>query len=307
LILVAIAGVAACFLLKSRAVVQPTAAPAEGTTASGIVDASQPPSASPPEIASKPASQASVTGVANSEPHAASSLDIRSLAHCHDALLNKQAAAARVGCDDTPANDASALRLCRKLQPQMAQQLQEATAEAASCPQDLAKAATFYESMKAIAVRGDVPAQRCFIQGYFASASGEGEDATLTQEQLDEYPSLVKKFIDEALARGDWSVVRWLGRVTLNMQDGMLNAAYPMGSTNLETAYRMKYLLRMGNQPDTQGDDPRMITDLWQKNQLLTAQQIKDGQAWAREQFGQHFNGSQEGASITDTNFCEHR
>ena len=102
-------------------------------------------------------------------------------------------------------------------------------------------------------------------------------------------------------------MIRWLGRVTLVPADAMASHAYPFGIDHLETAYRMKYLLMLGHQPDPRGDDPRDLTEYWEKERMVSAAQIKEGQRWAHEMFDQHFNGSQEGAGVTEYNFCERR
>ena len=300
LILLALVGVTAWFFSKPGAVADQATAPGEARPAAHAEQ--QPVTAS--EAAGNSVAQADSTGAASPPSDAANRLDMRSLASCHDALLTQQAADSRVGCEKIPANDEAALNFCRGLQAKMVQQAQEAAAGAASCPPGLAHASAYYAAMKDLALRGDVPAQRCFIQGYFASGSAEDETARLKAEQLEEYPGLAKKFIQAAFERGDWSVVRWLGRTSVNIQDGMLRQAYPFGSDHLDTAYRMKYLLLLGKQPDLEGNEARRLTDFWKQNKALTAEQIQQAEAWSKEMYDQHFNGSQEGASVS-YDFCE--
>src|SRR5689334_6961302 len=91
---------------------------------------------------------AASAGVASAAPDAGARLQMRALRDCHDALLNQQAS-------------------------------EPVPAAAASCPPDLLIASTYYEAIKDLAVHGDRLAQRCFIQGYFASAAQEGDQSRM--------------------------------------------------------------------------------------------------------------------------------
>ena len=99
--------------------------------------------------------------------------------------------------------------------------------------------------------------------------------------------------------------MRWLRRLKLEVNDGLLAQAYPIGIDHLETGYRMNYLLVLGNQPDgRKKDEPRRLVDFWKSNHKLTPQQIAESEAWAKNMFDQHFDGSEEGTTLTQ--FCEH-
>jgi hypothetical protein len=289
-----VVGLISLALVGLAAWVFKTAAPAEHPAAS---NPAEPP---PPKVVPVPEPVRQPVPV----PVAASGLDMPGLHNCHTALLGKLGTD-RVDCDHIPADETARLSHCLSVQPKVEQWIQEAVANAASCPDELVNASAYYEAVKSLALRGDIPAQRCFIQGYFGPASGEGEESRLSLDQVNEYLELARKFIDAAFERGDWSVVRWLGRATLYLPDGMLRSAYPFGIDKLETTYRMKYLLLLGDQTDFEKDEPRRLTDLVKKNRSLSAEQIQEAEAWAREMYDQHFNGSQEGASLT-YNFCEH-
>jgi hypothetical protein len=303
LILIALVGAVAWWFSKSG-----DATP-RSTGQDAITPVERGSGASPTPVASRPAhsldSQAPFTDAANTATVPGSDLDMRTLANCQTAIAAQKFAERQARCDGIAPGDGVSLEICREQQTAMAQEVQKTTAAAASCPSVLGTASTYYEAMKSLANRGDVAAQRCFIQGYFAAANSEGDDIRLKGEQIDAYPALVKKFIEDAFERGDWSVIRWLGRVTLNSGDTMLSQAYPYGSRHLDTAYRMKYLLMLGHQPDTRNDDPRRLTEHWEKERMISAGQIREGQRWAHEMFDQHFNGSQEGSATTEYTFCE--
>jgi len=301
-VIAVIAGVAAWMLWSSADSSPPSPKPA--TPHGGVAAPAARPAAS--REASKETGQAATPpDLEREETVPGSDLDMPTLANCHAALVVKQIAENRTRCANVPVEDSNSQDYCRRQQAAMAQELQKATAASASCPQVLGGAPAYYEAVKALALRGDVPAQRCFIQGYFQNWSEEGNGDSLRTDQLKEYPGLARKFIDDSFGRGDWSVVRWLGRITLQRPDALLQKAYPLGTQHLETTYRMKYLLMLGHQPDTQGDDPRRIVEAWQKEQMVTTEQATDGQRWAQEMFDRHFSGSQEGATVTDISFCK--
>lgn len=138
---------------------------------------------------------------------------MQTLASCHKALVVKQITENRTRCANVPVDDLNSQDYCRKQQTAMAQELQRATAASASCPQVLANAPAYFDAMKSRALGSDIAAQRCFIQGYFQNWSEEGGGDPLRPDQLAEYPELARKFIDDSFVRGDWSVVRWLGRI----------------------------------------------------------------------------------------------
>jgi hypothetical protein len=232
-------------------------------------------------------------------------LDLHSIRACHDALLSKTTLDTLGVCEKTPGGQPVDIQFCRDSMARVAKQATDALASAGSCPPELLNASVYYEAIKRLAVLGDIPAQRCFITGYFAGAVQEGDEARLRPEQADEYLVLAKKFIEEGLERGDWSVVRWLARSRTGLQDGMLISAYPFGINHPETAYRMNYLLMLGNQHNFEESvDPRQFIELWQPDKDLSAPKLKEAQDWARNMYDQHFNGSQEGASLEQ--MCEH-
>jgi hypothetical protein len=275
LVLIILAGLFAWMVLKPGVVAEPSTPSAQRSA-----ETSAPFEPARESGAHTPAN-ASMT---NAPQHVAAQLDLRTIRTCHDALLNKKSLEYM---DPTP------------------QEVNEAEAAAASCPADLLMASAYYEAIKELALRGDIAAQRCFIQGYFASAAQEGEESHMRKDQVDEYLGLTRRFIDEALARGDWSVVRYLARSRIGLQDSMLRTAYPFGFEHLETGYRMNYLLMLGNQHNFETSvDPRQFVEDTRKFRSLTSEQIQQAEGWAKILFDQHFNGSQEGASIAQ--FCEH-
>jgi hypothetical protein len=244
------------------------------------------------------------TSATSSSPDITARLDLRTIKACHDALLNKKSLEYQQNCDDLPVEQTANLMFCRSQQARAAKEVNDALAAAGPCPEDLLNASAYYEAIKELALRGDIPAQRCFITGYFASAAQEGEESRMRKHQVAEYRGLARRFIDEAFERGDWSVVRWLAARRTGLQDGMLISAYPFGSEHPETLYRMNYLLMLGNHHDFEKNvEVRQLVELMKNNKALAPKQFQDAEDWAHRMFDQHFNGSREGASLTQ--MCE--
>ena len=146
-------------------------------------DTSASPTAAVSRVARSPESQAQVADAANSAALPGSELDMRTLANCRAALEARKFAERQANCDDIPPGDSVSLRMCREQQAEMAQEVQKTTAAAASCPAGLGSASAYYDAMKSLAVRGDVAAQRCFIQGYFSAGNSEGDDIRLKKNR----------------------------------------------------------------------------------------------------------------------------
>lgn len=304
-LILVLAGLVAWKLLRPDAAVEPSSSTVVQSPESAKAKDLAPPSAAPHETAREPTLQASADSPATVPSAATPRLDLHSIRACHDALLSKRVLETMGDCDKTPGGQAADIQVCRDQLARVARQANDALAAAGSCPADLLNGSAYYDAVKELAVRGDIPAQRCFITGYFVSAVEQPEESPMRPDQLDEYGVLAKKFIDEGLERGDWSVVRWLAQTTTGLQDALLMRAYPFGSSHPETAYRMNYLLMLGNQNSFEERvNPRQFIEKWQPDKNLPPPKLKEAQDWARSMFDQHFNGSQEGASLKQ--MCEH-
>jgi hypothetical protein len=305
LILIILAGLVAWkFLRPDTATGQSMSMLARPPVSAGR-EISTPQAVAPRELADETVSQTHNASVESTPPGGGARLDLHSIRACHEALLSKRVLETLGDCDKTSVVQASDAQACRDQLARVAKRANDALASAGSCPPDLISASAYYEAIKELAVRGDIPAQRCFITGYFPSAIEEAEESPMRKDQVDEYRGLARKFIDEGLERGDWSVVRWLAKMRTGLQDGMLEGAYPFGSYHPETAYRMNYLLMLGNQHNFEESiDARQLIEGWQPDKNLPQAKLKEAQDWAHNMYDQHFNGSQEGASLTQ--MCEH-
>jgi hypothetical protein len=220
-----------------------------------------------------------------------SGLDARTLVACRHRLL-QQEELEPINCDAIGLNDQEQHSLCLRQQVQYDKFLQRIAAEAASCPSGAANAAQFYSELRDLALAGDIGAQRCFIQGHFANL---GANSVISNEQSKEYPVLARKFIDAAFERGDWKVVRWLGKTKINIEDALASSAFPLGLDHPETRYKMEMLLYLGLGPNTLDHQFEAVGGVvaWYKSGAseLSPQQLQEGESWVRQMYQAHFAG----------------
>lgn len=303
LILIAIAGLAAWLWIERPDVPADEAAAAVAQTPklhSGLADV---PAAldSPITPAKGPPDFSAITGA---EAAAIAGLDARTLTSCHRAV-RKREGIARVNCDDLEVNDVAARNQCGKQHEFLRAQLEVVTAAAAPCPESLAQPSVYYQAVRNLAKDGDTAAQRCFIQGYFGIDREQG--INLSQAEYDEYRGLARKFIEAGLARGDWSIVRWLSKPRVGFADFLLASAHPMGLDDRVNAYKVRRLLMLGNQPGLgtlEQDDPARLVEYWRRENWLSANQLEEAESWAKTMYEQHFIGSREGVAIGPVDFC---
>jgi hypothetical protein len=242
--------------------------------------------------------------ITGAEAAAIAGLDVHALTNCHRQVL-KQTGIARMNCDHVDEKDAAGRSQCSKQQAFLRAQLEQATAAAAPCPGSLAHPSTYYQAVRKLAKGGDVVAQRCFIQGYFGIDRELG--INLSQAELDEYPNLARKFIDAGIARGDWSIVRWLSKPRVEFPDFLLASAHPMGLDDRVNAYKIRRLLMLGGQAGLgtlEQYDPARLVEYWRREEWLSPEQLEEAENWAQTMYQQHFIGSREGAAIGQADFC---
>jgi hypothetical protein len=231
---------------------------------------------------------------------AAAGFDTKSLVACRS--LSQRATEAIV-CDEI--TDPQQHSQCLGAQGPYAQALERLSAEATACPARGFDAADYYEALRERALSGEVDAQRCFITGDFFNPM---DKSTITDEQRAQFPALANRFIDAAIARGDWRVVRYLGRVKTGLGDGLLAAAYPIGGDAPETVYKMHVLLLLGLGPNAEDFNQFKVqetVDIFKSGQYpdFTAAQRQRAEEWARDTYQAHFAGVPDNPkSPEDTN-----
>lgn len=306
LILVAIGVTAAWFWLKRQASPVdersiPITQPAHTESVSAEAEAMQAVPNTPPTSTAESRESSEVNGA---EASAIAGLDARTLTKCHRQVLKRQEIAT-MNCDNLDEKDVAGRNQCRKQQAFLRAQLEQATADAAPCPESLAYPSIYYQAMRRLANSGDVVAQRCFIQGYFGINRELG--ISISQAEADEYPELARKFIDAGIARGDWSIVRWLSKPRVEFRDFLLASAHPMGLDDRVNAYKIRRLLMLGRQAGLstlEQDDPTRFVEYWRREKWLSPEQLEEAENWAQTTYQQHFVGSREGADIGQTDFC---
>lgn len=241
----------------------------------------------------------------DSETRPVQGLDGRTIVACHHALLGKKYIQERVdgNCDGIAEGDDVGMQLCRRALDSDYAYLQGLTAKAAGCPESLASASGYYEALRNAALAGDVNAQECFLNGDF-NIRDYGD--AISQAQLNEYLPLARKFIQDAIERGDWAIIHRLAEWPEDVQGyGLLVMAYPFGPSHPDTLYKMNYLLTLGA---SDGGNPELATALvnsFRKNGALSAEQIQTAEEWARETYDRYFAATPYNEKIARSSFCE--
>lgn len=219
------------------------------------------------------------------------SLDTHLLVECHR-LLQQQQKVEPINCDAIGLDSTQHHNLCLQQQVMVGRQIQSIIAASASCPEDVVGAEKYYAELRQRALGGDVDAQRCFTMGHFANPL---PNFYITDDQSKEYPTLARQFIDAAFERGDWRVVRWLGKTKLSTEDGLIRSIYPIGLDHPETNYRMELLLLKGLGPEALDQELVPVGDILKiyksGQQKLSEAQLKESEDWARDMYQAHFVG----------------
>jgi hypothetical protein len=207
---------------------------------------------------------------------------------CHHALLGKKSIQESLedDCNGIEEGDDVGMQLCRQALVSDHAYLHELTARAADCPESLARAADYYEALRAAALAGDINAQACFLNGEFGDRHTEN---VISQEQLDDFLPLARGFVQDAIERGDWGIVHRLAERPEDMEGyGLLVMAYPFGPGYPDTLYKMNYLLTLGAR-DGKDSEATNLVNSYRKNGELSAEQIRVAEKWARETYDRYF------------------
>jgi hypothetical protein len=230
----------------------------------------------------------------------ASVQDGRTIEMCHWALTGAKYLEAP-DCDRVPAEDAERLAYCLSTLAGRQKDLEYSIAKAAGCPSALISASVYYIALRDAALAGDLNAQECFVSGYFHDRNSGN---SITEEQEEEYVPLARQFIQSAFERGDWGVVNRLAGTWVD-NPGLLIRAYPYGMSDLETFYKMNYLLTLGARDKINSDDALGVVSATRRNGRLSAAQMKAAEDWARETYARYFAGTVYEKKAAAASFCE--
>jgi hypothetical protein len=241
----------------------------------------------------------------NSETRPVQSLDGGTIVACHQALLGKKYIQERVdgNCGGIADGDVVGMQLCRRALESDYAYLQKLTAKAAGCPASLARASDYYEALRNAALTGNVNAQECYLNGDF---SDPVHGDAISQAQLDDYLPLARRFIQDAIERGDWAIVHRLAEWPEDVQGyGLLVSAYPFGPGHPDTLYKMNYLLTLGARDRGSAELATNLVNSFRNNGELSAEQIQAGEVWARETYDRYFAATPYNKKIARSSFCE--
>lgn len=242
----------------------------------------------------------------NSETRPVQSLDGGTIVACHYALLGEKYIQEQLGgnCGGIAEGDVVGMQLCRRALESDYAYLQKLTAKAAGCPASLARASDYYEALRDAALTGDVNAQECFLNGVF---SDPVYGVAISQAQLDNYLPLARRFIQDAIERGDWAIVHRLAEWPVDVQGyGLLVMAYPFGPGHPDTLYKMNYLLTLGARDGRSAELATNLVNSFRNNGELSAEQIQAGEEWARETYDRYFAATPPyNEKTARASFCE--
>jgi hypothetical protein len=145
-----------------------------------------------------------------------------------------------------------------------------------------------FEATKAAAKSGDVDAQMCYLM----QGAGDRESGfALSDAEIAAYQSLAPQYVDAAFKRGDWRVVDLLGFRVIDWAGLFIDLDQWKDPAR---EYKAHQLLLLG----ADDVDPQ-DTDYWlaalrmpesKDNGRLSAQEIKDSDAWVQETYDKYFS-----------------
>jgi hypothetical protein len=154
----------------------------------------------------------------------------------------------------------------------------------------------YFQATKQAAQAGDPDAQMCYLQGEFGTSSGE---SLLGDSDVEEYKHAAPAYVDSALRRGDWRVVKLLTKRSFHPGSGPVTQIDKIGEP--ETVYKMTKLLRLGATGKyaraLDGDLNGMIHPDLVPESALPADVVSRSDAWAQQTFNDSFSGV---AGLTD-------
>ncbi len=137
----------------------------------------------------------------------------------------------------------------------------------------------YFEATKSAAAAGDTDAQMCIVYGPFVVQNG---DFAYTDSELIEYKATAPRYIDAAMQRGDWRVIKLLSTHVVDWPG-------PWAFLDLwqdpAREYKAKRLLRLGAEGDYARDLENSYSNLQYSEAITTA-----GDAWAQETFEKYFS-----------------
>ena len=140
-----------------------------------------------------------------------------------------------------------------------------------------------YESTRAAAQAGDLDAQMCYLM----QIAGDRDTGFLLSDvEIAEYQSVAPQYVDAAFKRGDWRVVDLLGFHVVDLP-GLFVQLEQWKDPLRE--YKAHHLLLLGAGDVDPQDPDYWLPALRVPESTLSAQEIRDSDAWAHEMYDKYF------------------
>jgi len=140
-----------------------------------------------------------------------------------------------------------------------------------------------YEATRAAAQAGDLDAQMCYLM---QRAGDRDTGFMLSDMEIAEYQSLAPQYVDAAFKRGDWRVVDLLGFHVVD-SPGLFVQLEQWKDPLRE--YKAHHLLLLGAGDVDPQDPDYWLPALRIPESTLSAQEIRDSDAWAHEMYDKYF------------------
>jgi hypothetical protein len=141
-----------------------------------------------------------------------------------------------------------------------------------------------YEATRAAAQAGDIDAQMCYLMQI---AGDRDSGFMLSDAEIAEYHSLAPQYVDAAFKRGDWRVVDLLGFHVVDSA-GLFVGLEQWKDPVRE--YKAHELLLLGVGDVDPQDPDYWLPVLRIPESTLSAQEIRNSDAWAREMYDKYFS-----------------
>jgi len=214
------------------------------------------------------------------------SLAFKSLRQCHISMSRLTSLRNRLAaCVSAAQYEGGHDAVCDKLAPELDTKIQAVEAQLSSCGTVPAQVELdYYQAVTQAAKLGNADAQICYVRGNFRRIS------PWTDEEIRQYQDQAQRYVDEAVARGDWRIVALLGTTNNYLaHTGGLMTHLAIGDA--ETVYKMNRLLRLGAIGDYANLlDTRINGFIVQ----LSPQQVALADEWAQDFFELHFANSEK-------------
>lgn len=141
-----------------------------------------------------------------------------------------------------------------------------------------------YETTKSAARSGDIDAQMC----YLTQRAGDRDTGfMLTDVEIAEYQLLAPQYLDAAFKRGDWRAVDLLA---FHVVDSPGLFVWLEQWKDPQREYKAHQLLLLGASTADPQDPDYWLPALRIPESTLSAQEIRDTHAWAREMYDTYFS-----------------